>query len=158
MPKHRLLNEGLALLALATPIAAQQTTTSLTAPTGNYLHVVTPRPSAQLTTPNGPATVPFPISQFDYDAHMAFQRKEDEISEKVDLLGTQLNGRLDGLKSTVEEDHRDIVGLKDTRSSWQGYIVVGGIIWTLVTGFTGYLNKARFMSWLKSKIDQSAAS
>jgi hypothetical protein len=133
------------------PASAQshQTTVQLTVPTNAALQVTQSVPQVSLTKPYGPAAVPNPISSYDYEAHMNFQHNEDMLTARIDLVGSLANQRLDVLKLTVDEDHKDIGSLKETRSSWQAYLVVGGLIWGLVTSITGWLNKDKFLNWIR---------
>lgn len=141
---------GVAVVAVGEQ--SRQVTTQLTAPTGERVRVPATVPSVSLTKPVGPPAVPDSVSEYDYEAHMNFQRSEDALGDRIDILKTDVNGRLDQLKETVDEDHKDIGDLKDTRSRWQGYMIAGGVIWVVVTGL---FNKDKILSWLQTKLGTS---
>jgi tetrahydromethanopterin S-methyltransferase subunit B len=72
----------------------------------------------------------------EHEEHMAFQKTEDALGNKIDLL----DQKVDGFKKTLDADHTDVEGLKETRTVvkvWGSVLVAA---WSLVL-FLGFKEK-----------------
>ena len=135
---------GLTVCALA-----QKPAVTLTAPNSRAVHVQSSRPNARFTQPSGPETVPYQISPYDAEQHEGFVRNEDALSNKIDLLDAHLTDGLKALTKTVDADHTDLESLKDTRSTWQAYLLVGSLLVSVVVFVFG---KDKISAWFNKNV------
>ncbi len=140
---------ALSFLCAVASVAQSQTGT-LTKPNQPKLTVPKPPPPVSLTIPNQPPSVPSEMPVVEHQEHMAFQKTEDALSSKIDVL----TERSDGFKATLAEHHTDIESLKDTRTHWTVWVYVGAFGW-LALGIFG-LTKEKLIAWFHQKFGNPA--